>query len=180
VAPLLAVVVLAVGGLTFGLARFGVTVAESARAQAAADGAALAGAAAGRDAAQAVTGANGAELSSYDALGDEVEVRARVGRSEAVARAQRRGGGDAVRGWVGDEAIGGSAGELDPAVRSALSRAAALLDQPVPFLSATGTSVDVPASFAGRLARVAADAGLCRRWYRPDPVRFDLCQPTRG
>ncbi len=78
---------------------------DAAQAQTAADAAALAGAAEGESAAREVAGANGAELVAFVLEGLEVEVRARVGEAEAVARAARAAspatalGGGAL-GWV--------------------------------------------------------------------------------
>ncbi len=68
---------------------------ESARARTAADAAALAGAAAGRDEAAALAGANGGRLLSYteqEASGDAdvllVTVEVQVGRASQTARAE--------------------------------------------------------------------------------------------
>ena len=68
----------------------GAQVDDRARAQTAADAAALAGARAGEDAAGAMAEADGGELTSYVSRGDDVEVVVRVGRSSATARARRR------------------------------------------------------------------------------------------
>ena len=177
--PLLALVVVAIGGLTLGLARFGVTTTHAARSQAAADAAALAGAAEDRSAADVVAAANGAEVLSFEVDGRDVEVRARVGDTWAVARARRVAGGT-VGGWVGRSSIGGVAGRLGDELRSALADAARLLRQPVPITAAGGRWVDVPHSFAARLAEVGTDVGLCRRSTQTDPVRFDLCPRSRA
>lgn len=91
VVPLLAVVVLAAGGLLVGLVRMGAVAVDVGRAQAAADATALAGAAEGRAAAEAVAAANGAEVLDYVVEGREVEVTVAVGRGRASARAARLG-----------------------------------------------------------------------------------------
>ena len=89
VIPLVALMVVAAGGLCLGLARLGGDAVEAAQAQTAADAAALAGAAEDEDAASEVAEANGAELVSFVQEGLEVQVQARVGGAEAVARATR-------------------------------------------------------------------------------------------
>ena len=89
--PLLALLVVAVGGLCLGLGHLGAAANAAARAQTAADAAALAGAADGLDAARRLAKANGAEvveLHSEDE-GSAVEVIVRVHGVEAVARAVR-------------------------------------------------------------------------------------------
>jgi uncharacterized membrane protein len=71
------------------LVHLGVLAIHRAQARTAADAAALAGAAEGRSGAQAVADANGAVLESFASLGDDVEVRVRVGSTHATARARR-------------------------------------------------------------------------------------------
>lgn len=174
--PLVALLVLAIGGLVFGLARFGATTTSAARAQAAADAAALGGAAEGRAVADELAGANGGDIATYEELGAEVQLRVRVGDAWAVARARRVGGGTgALAGWVGRSSVGGIASRLAPELRAALEDAAALLGQPVPIAGGGGTAVDVPRSFAARLASVAPRVGLCRLRSQTDPVRFASC-----
>jgi hypothetical protein len=87
VAPLVALLVVAVGGLCLGLGRLAGTANAAAKAQTAADAAALAGAADGPDAAGELAAANGARLVRVTVEGDEVEVVTRVGDVQAVARA---------------------------------------------------------------------------------------------
>jgi hypothetical protein len=89
--PLLAVLVVAVGGLCLGLGRLGADANAAARAQTAADAAALAGAADGLDAARRLAVANGAHVVELTASDDgtEVEVIVRFRDVEAVARAVR-------------------------------------------------------------------------------------------
>jgi hypothetical protein len=178
--PLLAVLVLAVGGLLVALARFGADASHIAQAQSAADAAALAGAAEGRDGAERLAGANGGSITAYDARGREVEVRAQVGDGWAVARAVRTGGGGAITGWVGVDGSGGAAARLSPRLRAALDDAATMLRQPVPIEAAAGSWVVVPTPFVARLASVADRAGLCQQRPQVHPVRFVLCPESRG
>lgn len=180
VTPLVALVVLAIGGLLFGVGRFGGIAAQAAQAQAAADAAALAAAAEGSEAAGAMAEANGGVVATVEQLGTDVQVRVRVGETWAVARARRIGGGDAgVRGWVGQSSAGGVGARLAPALRVALERAAALLDQPVPIAEGGGRTIAVPRPFAARLAFVAPSVGLCRLPSQTDPVRFTACPDSR-
>jgi uncharacterized membrane protein len=62
---------------------------DRARAQSAADAAALAGARDGEGAARSIAAANHAGVESFAIRGGEVEVIVRVGRSTATARARR-------------------------------------------------------------------------------------------
>lgn len=89
--PLLAVLVVAVGGLCLGLGRLGADANAAARAQTAADAAALAGAADGLGAARRMAAANGAEVVELTASDDgtKVQVIVQVRGVEAVARAVR-------------------------------------------------------------------------------------------
>ena len=91
-APLYAVVVAVAAAAMLLLVHLGVLALHRAQARTAADAAALAGAAEGRVAAAELASANGAVLESFTALGDDVEVRVRVGSSHANARARRDGG----------------------------------------------------------------------------------------
>ena len=88
--PLYALVVLVACVAMLLLVRLSAT--HRAHARTAADAAALAGVAEGRDAAQQVAAANGAVLESFEVDGAEVEVRVRVDTSHARARARREGG----------------------------------------------------------------------------------------
>lgn len=87
VLPLVAVVLVMAGALCLGLGRLGGQVTAAGQARTAADAAALAGAADGRGAAESLARANGGRLVDYDEDGGEVQVRVRVGRAEATARA---------------------------------------------------------------------------------------------
>ena len=91
-APFYAVIVLVAGGAMLLLAHLGVLAVHRAEARTAADAAALAGAAEGRAAAQEVARANRAVLESFVAMGNDVEVRVRVGSTHATARARREDG----------------------------------------------------------------------------------------
>lgn len=179
ITPLLALVVLAIGGLVFGLARFGATVTHAAQAQGAADAGALAGAAQDRDAADAVVAANGGAVATYERLGSDIQVRVQVGDTWAVARARRVGGGATVAGWVGRDAVRGVATGLSPSLRAALAAAAEALHQPVPIVESGGRWAAVPRAFAARLTSVAARVGLCRLSQHADPVRFAPCPDSR-
>ena len=206
-APLVALVVVLAGAACLVLGRLGGVATATARAQTAADAAALAGAADGPDAARALARANGARVARLDVDGDAVEVAVVVGDDvAAVARARSGevGGGDAGPG------VGGTAARvgLDPALLEALRRAEELLGVPVPITSGwrsraeqqrlhddrgsnpypvarpgmstheRGRAIDVPRAFAERLAAVAARAGLCRPWPETDPIHFELCRRT--
>jgi len=88
--PLVAVVVAVV--VLFGLVilRLGLQLDRRARAQSAADAAALAGATEGEDVAGALAEANGAVLESFEVRGADVEVVVRLDDERATARARRQ------------------------------------------------------------------------------------------
>ena len=86
-AALVLAIVMLIGLL---VVRLGLQVDERARAQSAADAAALAGATEGEDVAGSVTEANGAVLESFVVRGSEVEVVVRYGDERATARAKRQ------------------------------------------------------------------------------------------
>lgn len=96
VVPLLCLALVVVAGLLVGLARLGSQAATRARAQTAADAAALAGAAEGEEAARSVAAANDGTLVEFVQAGALTEVEVRVGRATAVARAERL-----PSGWTG-------------------------------------------------------------------------------
>jgi hypothetical protein len=203
-APLVALVVVLAGAACLVLGRLGGVATATARAQTAADAAALAGAADGPDAARALARANGARVARLDVDGDAVEVAVVVGDDIAAVARARSG---AVAGGPGG---GGSASRvgLDPALVEAVRRAEELLGVPVPITSGwrsraeqqrlhddrgsnpypvarpgmstheRGRAIDVPRAFAERLAVVAARAGLCRPWPETDPIHFELCRRT--
>ena len=199
VSPLLAVLVLATGGLCVALGRLGGDAVDAARARTAADAAALAGAADGQGAARGVAAANRGELVAFVEDRGGVQVTARVGRALATARA------------VGtrDDAVGAGRAGLVPALVAALARASEVLGVPVPITSGwrsavqqealwagrasnpfpvarpgtsaheRGEAVDVPSVFADRLAEIGPEVGLCRPLPRTDPVHFELCRPKQ-
>ena len=207
-APLVALVVVLAGAACLVLGRLGGVATATARAQTAADAAALAGAADGPDAARALARANGARVARLDVDGDAVEVAVVVGDDiAAVARARSGEGGG---GGGAGPGVGGSGSRvgLDPALVEALRRAEELLGVPVPITSGwrsraeqqrlhddrgsnpypvarpgmstheRGRAIDVPRAFAERLAVVAQRAGLCRPWPETDPIHFELCRRT--
>ena len=88
--PLVAVVVATVLLLGLVVVRLGMQLDRRARAQSAADAAALAGATEGEDVAGALSEANGAVLESFVVNGSEVEVVVRIGDQRATARARRQ------------------------------------------------------------------------------------------
>ncbi|HEV2768408.1 MAG TPA: M15 family metallopeptidase [Acidimicrobiales bacterium] len=199
----MAVLVMATGGLCLGLGRLGGQAVAAARGRTAADAAALAGAAEGEETARAVAEANGGALVDFTEEGAEVQVRVRVGGSDAVARAERVGAAASAGGAVG-------AAGLTPEMQAALARAEAALGGPVPITSGwrspaaqralyanrarnpfpvarpgtsaheRGEAVDVPRSFAPRLAAAGPAVGLCQPLPRTDPVHFELCRRGRA
>lgn len=85
------IVIIFVGIVTvFLLGKLGQQATERARAQSAADAAALAGVAGGEDAAAETARDNQASLVSYVHVGQKVEVTVRLGNAEASARAEAR------------------------------------------------------------------------------------------
>ena len=200
VLPLVALFVALLGFLAVQVARVGEAGQLRARAQTAADAAALAGAAAGEPAAASEARANRGRLLSYEEIDGAVLVRVQLGAATARARAQ----GTVVAG--GGSAAQGSSTGLAPAMRAALARAAALLGRPVPITSGfrsiaeqralwerrhtnpypvappgtsmhgRGLAIDVPRSFVPALLRVGRAAGLCQPYPRTDPIHFELCR----
>lgn len=197
VLPIVALMILAIGGLAVGVGRVGADVVVAGRARAAADAAALAGAAEGERAAQQLAEVNGGRLRSYEVQGSEVQVEVTVGNARAVARAERSSATD-----------GGApiAAGLTAEMRAAIAAAEGLLGRRVPITSGwrsseaqqalwdrratnpfpvarpgtssheRGTAIDVPRSFAGGLAAVGPQVGLCRPLPTTDPVHFELCR----
>jgi len=206
-APLVALVVVLAGAAGLVLGRLGGVATATARAQTAADAAALAGAADGPDAARALARANGARVTRLDVEGDDVEVAVVVGEDVAAVARARSGEGVRRGGSVGGGGIARRVG-LDPALVEAIGRAEALLGAPLPITSGwrsraeqqrlhddrgsnpypvarpgmstheRGRAIDVPRAFAERLAAVAPRAGLCRPWPESDPIHFELCRRT--
>lgn len=90
IVPKMALVLFAVVIVAMVVIRLGLQVDRRARAQSAADAAAIAGATEGEDIAGSVTEANGATLESFVVRGSEVEVVVRLGDERATARARRQ------------------------------------------------------------------------------------------
>ncbi len=202
VAPLLALLAVVLGLATLGLGRFGSGAVAAARAQTAADGAALAAATAppadGEAAARRLATANGGAVLTYERAGPDVRVRVRVGAETASARARAAPASPAVPT--------GPAPGLAPALQAALARAGQLLGGPIPVTSGVrspveqhrlwahrstnpypvappgtsmherGLAVDVPPAVADRLAATGRSTGLCRPYPTSDPVHFELCE----
>jgi D-alanyl-D-alanine carboxypeptidase-like protein len=197
--PFMALAIVLTGVTVVLLGRVGEAATSRAGAASAADAAALAGAAAGRQAADELARANGAELLSYREIGNDTEVRVRLGLAEATGRARRTGDRDGGTG-------SGPTKGLAPAMRAALARAEQLLGQPVPVTSGyrstadqaalyanrgsnpypvaapgssmheKGLAVDVPADFVPRLLAIAPRAGLCQPYPADDPIHFEVCR----
>jgi len=196
VVAVVAGVALVAGAAIWVVAWLGAAAVHKARAQTAADAAALA-AAAGSDAdAREMAAENGFPLEELRRQGDEAEVVVAVGGDVAVARARR---------YQTVVAATGAKRGLAPAMLAALARAEQILGRPVPISSGyrsaadqrrlwegraanpypvarpgtsrheLGLAVDVPSAFASLLAAVGTDAGLCRPLPRTDPVHFELC-----
>lgn len=196
--PFVALTIVLIGVIVILLGRMGGAATARAGARNAADAAALAGAAAGRTAADELARANGAELLDYTEVGNDTQVRVRLGPAEAVGRARRTGDRD-----------GGGAGAtkgLAAAMRAALGRAEQLLGRAVPITSGyrsteaqaqlyanraanpypvaapgssmheKGLAIDVPADFVPQLLAVAPKAGLCQPYPGDDPIHFEVCR----
>ena len=89
--PLLIGVIAMMVVLVFAVAHLGRTVADSARARAAADAAALSGVVDGDAAARSIAAKNGAVVTSIERIGSDLVVEVRVGSSLARARATLNG-----------------------------------------------------------------------------------------
>ena len=165
VLPLVALLLVAVGGAAVWTVRLGGLAADRGRASAAADAAALAGAADGRDGAERLARANGGRLLSYRRDGNDTEVRVGFGPASATARST---GGSAL-----------APGGQSAALQAVLARAGQLLGHPVPVarVHGDGMGVDVRAGDAEELAHIAASAGLCRPEPDARPERFRVCGP---
>ena len=86
--PLVALLVVVAGAVSLGLGRLAGLAVDRARAQTAADAAALAGVTAGEPSARRLAEANGAELVQFGRLGGDVRVVVRLRSAEARARAR--------------------------------------------------------------------------------------------
>jgi hypothetical protein len=165
--PFLALTVVVAGVAVMLLGRIGGAAVDRARASAAADAAALAGAAGGRDAADSLARENGGRVLHYQQLGDDARVTVEVGDAEAVARARRSGGGPA-------EVPAGREGAA-PAMLAALARADQVLGGRVLVtrVAAGGLEVDVGPEWAVRLEGMGGRTGLCP--VAPGGLRFGIC-----
>ena len=198
--PFIALTIVLVGVIVILLGRMGGAATSRAGARNAADAAALAGAAAGRSAADELARANGAELLDFKEIGNDTEVRVRLGVAEAVGRARRTGDRDGGGGGAG------ATKGLAAAMRAALARAEQLLGRAVPITSGyrsteaqaqlyanraanpypvappgssmheRGLAIDVPADFVPQLLAVAPKAGLCQPYPADDPIHFEVCR----
>lgn len=88
VAPLIALIALAVGVACLGLGRFASGAVDAARARTAADAAALAGARDDDEMVREIAARNGGVVTSIERVGGDVRVRVRVGAQTASARAR--------------------------------------------------------------------------------------------
>lgn len=156
---LLIVVAVAAAGLV--LAQLAGRAQLMARAQTAADAAALAAAGDRRSAAVELAAANGAELVGFEADGGVARVEVRLGGEVAAAAAER------------------SPPPVAPALAAALDRTGEILGDDVAgsvrLLGPLGAGgVEVPRSLAVRLAVLSHRTGLCRAGSGR-PVHFVLC-----
>lgn len=87
----MAAAVLLVGAMVLALGRIGEAATDRAAARTAADAAALAGAADGREAAHDLAAANGGRLLEFRQVATDTWVRVRVGNAQAASRARRDG-----------------------------------------------------------------------------------------
>ena len=86
--PLVAVIIVVAGLACVMTVRIGAAAVSRARAVTAGDSAALAGAAAGPDAARSAAESNGGQLVGYQQLGTDTRVEVEVGSARATARAR--------------------------------------------------------------------------------------------
>lgn len=170
--PLIAAVIVLIGLLALGVGRIGTVAIGRARAQAAADAAALAGARDGRGAAERYASANGATVVAYTEIGADVRVSVRVSTGEtAIAQARP---------------VGASAGEGPspagpapaPAMRAVLARAAQVIGHAVTVdaVGDGGLTVSLPVAEVEAVVAASADAGLCPA-PALGPTWFGICGP---
>lgn len=150
VVPLLAAFIVVAGLLLIALTHLSGGAVDRALARRAADAAALAGAADGRDGAERLARDNKARVSRFTVKERDTEVVVTYGDARAIARARREGGSGNVR--PGDPA---------PALRAALARAAQLLGHQPKVVRARGYVVELTPSGFAELAPRATEAGLC-------------------
>lgn len=162
VVPLLAAFVVFAGLFMIGLAHLGGGAVDRAMARRAADAAALAGAAEGRNVADRLARENGARITRYDEPGNDTELVVTYGDARAIARARREGG----RSTKGNDAA--------PALRAALARAAQILGHPIKVVRARGYVVELTDAGFAELSPRASEAGLCPHATR----QFRVCGAT--
>ena len=186
--PLVALQLWLIAAVMVLVALIGERAVTRSRAQTAADAAALAAAADGNPATVATR--NGSSIARLDG-GDQVDVVTGIGDVRAAARAARSA--DAATRGLDERLVGAIAaaevllGEPVPIVSGFRSRTAqerlwaqrATNPYPVAMpgtsLHERGLAIDVPPTFAARLAGVAGAVGLCRPLSVTDPVHFVLC-----
>ena len=181
--------------LLVAVGRLGRVAVDSARAGAVADAAALAGARSGRDAADDIAAANGARVTEYRTIGDDVVLSVQVGDATEGARARR----------TTSPSIGHGSGGLDPRLARALADLEARTGRRVRIVSGfrtraeqqalwerradnpypvarpgtsrheTGLAIDVARGDVGYLAAVGPVVGICQPLARSDPIHFELC-----
>ena len=165
VLPLVAAAIALAGLLALGVAHVGVRAIGRARAQAAADAAALAGVTGGRVSAETLAAANGSAVVAFDEVtgGVRVEVVDKGGE-HAVAQAEAvLSAGDDVR--------------LAAAMRAVLARAAQVVGAAVTVVSVDpgGLVVQVAPDQVAVLTGRGAEDGLCPVGDRPG--WFEICPP---
>ncbi len=195
--PLFGVVVVMGFAVALLAVRLGVAANDRARAQSAADVAALAAAGGGEGEAFEVAAANDAEVVSIDWAAGAVRVEVRVGAASARAAARRVDPGplsssastaglhrNLLASIRRAEAIIGRALRITSGLRSRAEQEALWRNRhrnpfPVarPGTSAheRGLAVDVSPLDLGDLVPIAADVGLCRPLPEADPVHFRRC-----
>lgn len=194
VVPLVALLIGLSAGATLILVHLGAAATDQARAQTAADAAALGAVFDGLQAAAELAEANGARLERLDHSDELVAASVWFGDRRATAHAAPL-------------FPSASAGLAPPMIR-AIAEAERLLGEPVPIVSGyrsrseqqalwdarhsnpypvaapgssnheRGVAIDIPSSFVGRLRQVAALVGLCQPLPVTDPVHFEMCRTT--
>lgn len=188
--PLVALQLWVIAAVVIALAMLGQRTVTRTRAQVVADAAALA-AANGGDPGAVVAG-SGLSINRSEVAG-AIDVVVSADDVAAAARAERP--------------VSGATAGLDPRLIAAIGLAEGLLGEPVPIVSGLrsradqerlwanrhtnpypvaepgtsmherGLAIDVPLTFAPRLASVGPAVGLCRPLPSTDPVHFVLCDP---
>lgn len=166
--PLVLVIVAPAVGAMFLLGALGQRALAGARAQTAADAAALAGAVEGPEAAADLAALNGSVTADVEGGVGDAPVSVRVGEADATARAEA------------PPPVGGAGADgLTPAMAEAVARAGALLGRPVPISSGFRSYAEQAALWAARFANpyptsppYALDRSAVRWLDPPKPTRF--------